>query len=58
MSPGVDGKTFDGMNLARVNKIINSMKDHSYHPSPARRTYIPQKSGNSVRLAFSPAMIN
>lgn len=41
MSPGVDGKTFDGMNFARVNKIINSMKDHFYCPKPARRTYIP-----------------
>lgn len=45
MSPGVDGKTFDGMNLARVNKIINSMKDHSYCPKPACRTYIPKKNG-------------
>lgn len=45
MSPVVDGKTFDGMNLARVNKIITSMKDHSYCPKPARRTYIPKKNG-------------
>lgn len=58
MSPGADGKTFDGMNLARVNKIITSMKDHSYCPKPARRTYIPKRMGNSVRSVFSPAMIN
>ena len=45
MSPGVDGKTFDGMNLARVHKIIASIKDHSYCPKPARRTYIPKKNG-------------
>lgn len=45
MSPGFDGKTFDGMNLTRVNKIINRMKDHSYRPKPARRTYIPKKNG-------------
>jgi len=45
MSPGVDGKTFDGMNLARINKTINRIKDHSYCPKPARRTYIPKKNG-------------
>lgn len=52
MSPGVDGKTFDGMNLARVNKIINSMKDHSYCPKPARRTYIPKKNGKPRPLGI------
>lgn len=45
MSPGIDGKTFDGMNLSRINKIIDSIKDHSYAPKPARRTYIPKKNG-------------
>lgn len=45
MSPGIDGKTFDGMNLNRINKIIDSIKDHSYVPKPARRTYIPKKNG-------------
>ena len=45
MTPGIDGKTFDDMNAKRINKIINSLKDHSYHPQPARRTYIPKKNG-------------
>ena len=44
MSPGLDGKTFDNMNLKRFDKIIASLKDHSYQPKPARRTYIPKKN--------------
>ena len=45
MTPGMDGKTFDDMNMKRINKIISSLKDHSYQPKPARRTYIPKKTG-------------
>lgn len=45
MSPGVDGKTFDGMSLSRINGIIESLKNQSYCPKPARRTYIPKKNG-------------
>jgi group II intron reverse transcriptase/maturase len=45
MSKGIDGQTFDGMSLKRIEKIIASLKDHSYQPKPARRTYIPKKNG-------------
>ena len=45
MSPGVDGKTIDGMSYKRIENIISSIKDHSYQPKPARRTYIPKKNG-------------
>lgn len=44
MTPGVDGVTTDGMSLERIDKIIASLKDHSYHPNPARRTYIAKKN--------------
>ena len=43
MTSGVDGVTVDGMSLARIDKIIASLKDHSYRPNPARRTYIAKK---------------
>ena len=44
MTPGVDGVTTDGMSLERIDKIIASLKDHSYRPTPARRTYIAKKN--------------
>ncbi len=44
MTPGVDGVTTDGMSLERIDKVIASLKDHSYRPKPARRTYIAKKN--------------
>lgn len=44
MTPGSDGKTLNGMSEARIQRIINSLKDHSYHPNPARREYIAKKN--------------
>jgi len=44
MTPGSDGSTIDGMSLERMDKIIASLKDHSYQPKPARRTYIRSNS--------------
>lgn len=45
MTAGVDGKTIDGMGMDRINKLIESLKNHSYQPSPARRIYIKKKNG-------------
>ena len=44
MTPGVNGITIDGMSFKRIDKIIASLKDHSYRPNPARRTYIAKKN--------------
>ena len=44
MTAGVDGMTLDAMSMIRINKIIASLKDHSYQPNPARRTYIEKKN--------------
>jgi group II intron reverse transcriptase/maturase len=40
MTTGTDGLTLDDMSMPRINRIIASLKDHSYQPNPARRTYI------------------
>lgn len=45
MTPGADGKTIDGMSVERIDRIISKLKDHSYKPNPARRTYIKKKNG-------------
>ncbi len=44
MTPGVDGVTTDGMSLERIDKIIASLRDRSYRPNRARRTYIAKKN--------------
>lgn len=45
MTEGSDGKTIDGMSLKRIENLIDALKDESYQPKPARRTYIPKKTG-------------
>ena len=43
MTPGTDGKTEDEMSIDRINKLIESIKDETYSPNPAKRIYIPKK---------------
>ena len=45
MTAGADGQTLEGMSMPRIERIIQSMKDKSYQPQPARRKYIPKKNG-------------
>lgn len=44
MTPGTDNTTLDGYSEKRIAGIIESLKNHSYQPKPARREYIPKKS--------------
>lgn len=52
MTKGSDNRTIDGMILKRIDSLINSLRDESYHPSPARRTYIPKKNGKKRPLGI------
>lgn len=52
MTEGSDGKTIDGMSLKRIENLIDALKDESYQPKPARRTYIPKKNGNMRPLGI------
>lgn len=45
MTAGTDGKTIDGMGMARIESIIQKMRDFSYQPHPAKRKYIPKANG-------------
>lgn len=45
MTEGTDGKTIDGMSLARIESIIEKIKNESYLPKPVKRVYIPKKDG-------------
>ena len=52
MTPGSDNETIDRMSLKRIDNIIASMKDHSYQPKPAKRTYITKKNGKPRPLGI------
>jgi len=52
MTAGSDGETIDGMSLARIEKLIASLKDETYQPNPSRRTYIPKKNGKMRPLGI------
>jgi len=52
MTKGIDGQTIDGISLSRINSLINKIKDHSYQPKPARRTYILKKNGKQRPLGI------
>ena len=49
MTPGVDGTTMDGMGQKRIELLIESLKDQSYQPAPARRTYIAKKNNQAKK---------
>lgn len=55
MTPGVDGETLDGMSSPRIERIIGALKDRSYHPNPARRTYIAKKNSKKRRPLGIPS---
>ena len=55
MTAGADGQTLEVMSMSRIEGIITSMKDKSYHPQPARRKYIPKKNGKLRPLGVPSA---
>ncbi|KMQ80725.1 Retron-type RNA-directed DNA polymerase [Candidatus Burkholderia pumila] len=55
MTPGVDGQTFDGMTLARLDHLAQSVADGRYRPRPVRRVYIPKGNGKMHLLGVPTA---
>ena len=49
MTAGSDGTTIDGMSDERIAGIIETLRDKSYLPKPARREYIAKKNSNKKR---------
>ncbi|KAA6317184.1 Group II intron-encoded protein LtrA [termite gut metagenome] len=52
MTKGTDGKTADRMNITRIEHLIETIKSETYQPHPARRVYIPKKSGKKRPLGI------
>lgn len=53
MTRGTSERTIDQMNLTRIDMLIGTIRDESYHPLPARRTYILKKNGKRRPLGIS-----
>lgn len=56
MTSGTDGKTIDGMGDDRINNLIESMKNQTYQPKPAKRIYIPKKNSQKLRPLEIPSV--
>ncbi|WP_242847208.1 reverse transcriptase domain-containing protein [Desulfosporosinus acididurans] len=52
LTKGADGQTIDGISLERINDIINQLRNGTYKPNPARRTYILKKNGKKRPLGI------
>ena len=55
MTAGSDGSTISGMSLERIDGIVETLKDHSYTPNPARREYISKKNSDKKRPLGIPS---
>lgn len=49
---GVNEDTADGFSEAKIARIIKSLADETYQPTPARRTYIKKASGKMRPLGI------
>ena len=49
---GSDGQSIDDMSIARIESLIETLKNESYQPQPARRVYIPKKNGKTRPLGI------
>jgi len=50
MTSGSDGSTIDGMSEQRIERIIKSLKDKTYSPTPLKSVDIPKKSGGKRKI--------
>lgn len=53
LTPGTTDETADGMSLDTIDTIIEALRSERYHWHPARRVYIPKKSGKKRPLGVT-----
>jgi group II intron reverse transcriptase/maturase len=51
-TPGVDGRTVDGMSLGEIRKISRVLRDGDWVWRPVRRVHIPKKGGGTRPLGI------
>ncbi|HEX8933949.1 MAG TPA: reverse transcriptase domain-containing protein [Pseudonocardiaceae bacterium] len=52
MTPGVTGETVDGMSLAKIETIIDTLRNERYRWRPVKRVHIPKKNGKTRPLGL------
>jgi group II intron reverse transcriptase/maturase len=52
MTKGATAETVDAMSLAKVEKIIDDLRNERYRWTPVRRTYIPKANGKQRPLGM------
>jgi group II intron reverse transcriptase/maturase len=52
MTPGATSETVDGMSLAKIERIIETLRQERYRWTPVRRTYIPKGNGKQRALGM------
>jgi group II intron reverse transcriptase/maturase len=52
MTKGTTGETVDGMSLAKIDSIIDEIKNERFRWTPVRRTYIPKANGKRRPLGI------
>ncbi len=55
LTPGVDGKTFDGMSLNTFAKLARQIAEGNYRFRPVRRVHIPKAHGKKRPLGIPTA---
>ena len=52
MTSGADGKTIDQMSIQRIEHIIESLKNETYQPKPAKRYIFPKRMAETVHWEY------
>ena len=55
MTPGACGETADGMSLAKIGRIIDTLRHERYRFQPVKRVYIPKKNSRKMRPLGLPS---
>ena len=55
MTPGATAETVDGMSLAKIQAIIEALRDERYRWTPVRRVYIDKKGSTKKRPLGLPS---
>src|SRR5437016_2204263 len=52
LTPGIDNETIDGTSLAKLEQLIEEVKNKTFHSTPVRRVYIPKSNGKMRPLGI------
>jgi group II intron reverse transcriptase/maturase len=54
MTQGITTETVDSMSLAKIDEIINTLRQERYRWKPVRRVFIPKRNGTKTRALGLP----